>query len=79
MADFDLSEFKEGSKVLLNSDTPFLKNRKGVIETITDEYIEFKVIVNEPLIYANGEAPRYVTHTIYLEKIISIESRTGRF
>jgi hypothetical protein len=75
----DLSKFSEGSKVTLSSEIPFLRRRKGVIMNIDDEYVEFNEIVNGPHIYANNQAPRYILHTIAIEAITEIESRTGRY
>jgi hypothetical protein len=75
----DFSVFRPGSKVTLSSETPFLRRRKGWIGDITDEYVEFHELKNEPLISANGEAPRYLRHTILLDAITEMEPRSGKF
>jgi hypothetical protein len=81
MADesIDFSQFRSGSKVTLSSEIPFLRRRKGWIGDITDEHLEFHELKNEPLISANGEAPRYLRHTILLNAVTEIEARSGKF
>jgi hypothetical protein len=79
MTDIDFSELRSGSKVMLSSETPFLRRRKGWIGDITDEHLEFHELKNEPLIHSNGEAPRYLRHTILLDAITEIEPRSGKF
>jgi hypothetical protein len=75
----DFSQFRSGSKVTLSSSMPFLRNRKGWIGDITDEHIEFHELKNEPLIFSNGENPRYLRHIILLDSVTEIESRSGKF
>jgi hypothetical protein len=77
--EIDFSELRSGTKVVLSSDMPFLRRRKGWIGEITDEHLEFHELKNEPLVYANDEAPRYQRHTIMLEAVTEIEMRSGKF
>jgi hypothetical protein len=74
----DFSELRSGSKVILSSEIPFLRRRKGWVGDVTDEHLEFHELKNEPLVHANGEAPRYIRHTILLEDVTEIELRTGK-